>query len=69
MGFSRHFFMEAKAYVLSAEEGRSKLRFIKRTRGISHVVLLGKVSVAEEGCGVCEIMEGWQQCVHRTKML
>lgn len=39
MGYSRHFFIEAKAYVLSA------LRFIERSRGVSRAVHLGKVSV------------------------
>lgn len=46
MGFSSWFYVEAKVFKLLVEEGRSILRFLRRSGGISRAVLLGKVSVA-----------------------
>lgn len=38
MELSRSFFVEAKMFVPSTEEGYSALRIVERSRGLSHVV-------------------------------
>jgi hypothetical protein len=46
MGYSSHFFVEAKTYVLSPKEGCLVLSFAERSRVVSRAVHLGKASVA-----------------------
>lgn len=69
MGCSNHLFVKAKTFVFSAEEGCLVLSFVKRSRGVSHAVHLGKVSVAWlsetvkaliRGGGLREFVKSWK---------
>jgi len=45
MGFLSWFYVEAKAFKLSVEEGCFALRIIERSGGVSRAMFMGKVSV------------------------
>jgi hypothetical protein len=45
MGYSNHFLVKAKTYVLSAEEGYLVLSFVKRSRGVSCAVHLARLFI------------------------
>jgi hypothetical protein len=45
MGYLSRFFIESKHFELSASDGSFVLCIVKRSKGVSWVVVLGKVSV------------------------